>query len=136
MHFSLIKNPDDTQKLSYAIARLVFAETGGTSLKGAEALSSMIYNYAQQTGIDYKDIIQDKEIFESLSEKSKRHHLLKVPADNRSFQMCLRVVKRMLKGNLQDSCNGATRFHRSEFLPSWATAKGYIADVSGMLFYL
>ena len=44
MQLVLIKNPDDTQIVAYKLARIVFAETGATSLQIVEAFASMIYN--------------------------------------------------------------------------------------------
>ncbi len=81
------------------------------------------------------DIITDKEIFNSLCEKSSRHSLISVDTKNRGFDMCLRVVARMMRGDLSDVCNGATRFHREDVMPKWAMSRGYVADIDGLLFY-
>lgn len=136
MHLELIKNPDETQIAAYKIARVIYAETVAASLHVVEALASMISNASASTGRDVMDIISDKNMFESLNADSARHRLLKIDAQDRGFQMCLRVTKRMLRGGVTDCCHGATRFHRADLMPQWAVARGYIADIDGLLFYL
>lgn len=136
MNLKLIKNPDESRKLMYQIARVVYAETSASSLTGVEALVSMINNLSRATGKGFAQIISDTDMFESLSEKSVRHDSLKVAPTTRGFQMCLRVVSRMLSGGLPDMCRGAIRFHHGDVIPTWAQARGYILDVDDLLFYL
>ncbi len=135
MQLELIHNPDETQIDVYKIARVVYAETFMPTLASVEALTSMINNIAKQLNRSVIDIVADKDIFHSLDENSLRHKYLSVDANNRALQMCVRVANRMMHGNLPDSCFGATRFHRADELPDWAVARGYIADVDGLLFY-
>ncbi len=129
-------NNNTAMCLADNVARVVYAETCAKSLRVVEALCSMIFNQSKQNNVDVADIISDKEQFESLCENSQHHNLLQIDSLSREFQMCLRVAVRMLHGNLSDMCNHATRFHRAEFLPEWAVARGYIADIDGLLFYL
>ena len=136
MNLRLIKNPDESKKLSYQIARVVYAETSASSLAAVEALVSMIDNASRATGKSIAQIISDTNMFESLSVTSARHDMLSVPPTSRAFQMCLRVANRMLMGGLPDMCRGATSFHRSETMPDWARARGYILDIDELLFYL
>lgn len=135
MQFELIEIQNESMTLAYAIARVVYAETLAKSLRVVEALTSMISNIAKNNHQDIKKIIQDKTLFESLNCESNRHKYLQVDAARRDFQMCVRVAQRMLHGNLPDSCNHATNFHRDENLPEWAFARGYVADLDGILFY-
>ncbi|MBQ0013563.1 MAG: hypothetical protein KBS86_03280 [Proteobacteria bacterium] len=132
----LINNPDITKMCVYKIARIIYAETYAKSLRVVEALASMIYNNLQTTQRTLDMLITDSNLFESLNKQSEHHWALSVDARNRGFQMCLRTVNRMLNGNLRDTCFGAMRFHRDEMLPDWAVARGYIADIDGLLFYL
>lgn len=136
MNLQLIKNPDEKKAIVYKISRVIYAETKASSLLVVEALASMINNLHVSSGKNYEEIIQDENIFESLLEDSNCHSLLKVDCNNRGFQMCVRVVQRMLKNDLEDKCNGAVRFHRYDSLPDWSLDKGYIADIDGLLFYL
>lgn len=136
MNFALIQNTDMSAGLAYKIARLVYAQTGAASLPGVEALTSMIKNLSNTSGLSIADIISDKTIFDALSDASPRHSRTQVLPTDRGFQMCLRIAKRMLRGGLPDCCYGATRFHHSDSMPEWARARGYIADIDGMLFYL
>lgn len=136
MNLRLIKNPDETKKLSYQIARVVYAETSASSLPAVEALVSMIDNASRATGKSIAQIISDTDMFESLNVASVRHDMLSVPPTSRGFQMCLRVVGRMLSGGLPDMCHGATRFHHGDIIPDWARARGYILDIDELLFYL
>ena len=136
MQMTLIKNADTGAALAYKIARVVYAQTGANTLLGVEALTSMIKNLSDASGVNISDIVSDESIFDSLCVKSVRNDRLNIPANNRGFQMCVRVAQRMLSGGLPDMCFGATKFHNTDILPSWAVARGYIADIDGMLFYL
>ena len=135
MQLELIKNPDESQKDTYKIARVVYAETYMPTLASVEALTSMIKNIAVQSNRSVSDIANDSNVFNSLKNDSPRHDYLSVDANNRDFQMCVRVVRRMMHNNLPDMCCGATRFHHANEMPDWAVARGYIADVNGLLFY-
>ena len=135
MQLNLIKNPDDNENVAYKLARIIFAETGWDSLQCVESLASLIYNIHVKYEKSFENIAHDKNIFEVLDEKSSRHEYLNIDANNRKLQMCLRVVKTMIRGNLPDCVFGATKFHRTELNPSWSIARGYILDMDGLLFY-
>lgn len=136
MQLTLIKNPDESKITLYKTARVIYAETGASSLAAVEALASMISNISNSSARDIADIVSDDNIFQCLRKNSSNHKLLSIDSNNSKFQMCLRVVRRMLNGNLPDSCLGAVRFHRANMLPDWAVARGYITDIDGLLFYL
>lgn len=135
MHLEVICNPDERQKEIYTIARVIYAETYMPTLASVEALASLIKNITKQSNRNAIEIINDASIFNSLNPESNRHKYLEVDADNRVFQMCVRVVKRMMNNSWVDKCFGATRFHRVDEMPDWAVARGYIADIDGLLFY-
>ena len=138
MQMNLIKNPDTSghMNLAYKIARVVYAQTGGISLSLVCAFTSMIKNLSDATGVEISDLISDKSIFSVLDESDINHQRMHVPADCRAFQMCVRTAYHMLMGQLADSCYGATKFHYADTIPAWATSRGYIADIDGILFYL
>lgn len=136
MQLTLIKNTDESKIIPYRIARIIYAETHASSLAVVEALASMIANLRESSGRPLENIIEDKDVFESLNDDSPRHGDLLADSAGRGFQMCLRVAQRMLGGGLPDCCCGATKFHRIELLPDWAVARGYIAEIGGLLFYL
>ena len=135
MQLTLIKNADTSALLAHNIARTTYAETGASSLLAVEAMTSMIKNLSDCAGISIAQIIQDPTLFESLNTNSSKHLRRFVSADNRAFQMCVRVANRMLNGTLRDCCNGATRFHHADTIPDWATSRGYVADIDEILFY-
>ncbi len=136
MHLSVITNPHPDKLAQYKIARAIYAQTGATSLRVVEAMASMIENMSRITGRLPIDIVSDGRVFECQNANSPRNHMLRVDACNDAFQMCLRVVGKMLRGNLRDTCRGATRFHRTDDMPDWATNRGYIAEIDDILFYL
>jgi len=136
MQLVLIKNPDDTQIVPYKLARIVFAETNAVSLQIVEAMASMIYNIYIKYNKSFEDIAEDKNLFDALDEKSERHQYMNVNIDDRKFQMCLRTIKTMMHGNLQDTVFGATKFHHANVIPQWAIARGYILECEDILFYL
>jgi hypothetical protein len=136
MHLTLIKNPDESKIILYKIARIVYAETLCSYLAAVEALTSMISNLCATSKREFSDIVQDKNIFESLNKNSLQNKYLMVDVNQNNFKICLRTVQRMLNGNLPDMCMGAVRFHNIKVIPEWATSRGYIAEIDGLLFYL
>ena len=136
MQLTVIQNSDDTKITMYKLARIIYAETLATSLPSVEAMASMIYNIHKKCNKSFEDISHDKNLFESLNEKSDRHQYLKVNADDKKFQMCLRTVQTMMRGNLRDYVFGATNFHHANVMPDWARSRGYIAEFDDLLFYL
>lgn len=136
MQLTLINHQNDFAPDVYKIARVIFAETCGKSLRVVEALASMISNGARANNQPETEFVIQSGLFESLDKHSTNHDLLNVNTNAKTFQMCLRVTDKMLKHNLQDCCSGATKFHRTEFNPSWSLARGYILELDGLFFYL
>ncbi len=136
MQLNLITNNDDTQIVSYKLARIIFAETDALSLQIVEAMASMINNIHIKYDKSFESIAKDNDLFECLNSKSSRNKNLNVAANDRKFQMCLRVVQTMMRGNLQDTVFGATKFHHANIIPQWAMSRGYISECEDILFYL
>ena len=136
MHLVLIKNPDETKSDIYKIARVIYAQTGAVSLRAVEALASMIANNARANHCACIDVVSDANLFSVVNPASSNHERMYVDASDSRLQMCVRTVTRMMHGLLPDACYGATLFHMADDLPDWAMARGYIADIDGMLFYL
>lgn len=136
MQLNLFQNTDTDAIVSYKLSRIIFAETRAVSLQIVEAFASMIYNIHIKYQKSFESIAKDLDVFECLDIKSKNHKLLNVDAHDRKFQMCLRVVKTMMHGNLKDTVFGATKFHHANVIPQWAMARGYISECEDILFYL
>ena len=137
MQMDVIKNPDESQIDIYKAARVIYAESFPSTLPAVEALASMIKNIMTQSGRDLISVVSDKNIFDALDKNSPRYEYLNADAkNNRALQMCVRIVARMVHGGLCDTCFGATRFHHADEIPDWATSRGYIADIDGLLFYV
>jgi hypothetical protein len=85
MHLTLIKNPDESKRILYRIARLVYAETNASSLAAVEALSSMIANACRASKRPLNEIAGDETLFESLGKDSPRRRDLMVDANRRDF---------------------------------------------------
>ena len=136
MQLTLIKNNDDTQIVSYKLARIIFAETNAVSLQIVEAMASMINNIHIKHNKSFESISKDSDLFECLNQKSSRYQNLSTDVNDRKFQMCLRTVKTMMRGNLRDTVFGATKFHHANVIPMWAMSRGYIAECEDILFYL
>ena len=135
MNLNLITAQSETMALAYRVAHVVYAETHARSLIVVEALTSMISNRAKKNNMNIGDVISDATMFESLNTDSVRHNDLDIDSNRRDFQMCVRIAVRMLHGHLPNMCRGATMFHRVDLMPNWAIARGYIADIDGILFY-
>lgn len=136
MQLTLFTNNNDMQIVSYKLARIVFAETNAISLPIVEAMASMIYNIHTKYDKSFESIAKDTDIFDCLNPESNRHEYLNVDANDKKFQMCLRVIQTMLHGNLKDTVFGATKFHRADVIPDWAMSRGYISECEDILFYL
>ena len=63
MQLKLIKNTDMSATLAYRIARIVYEQTGAETLHVVEALTSMIKNLSDASGICISDLISDENIF-------------------------------------------------------------------------
>ena len=135
MTLELMVNPDASQTDVYKIARVVYAECGASSLPAVEALCAMIANIARATGRSHVDVACDENVLPAQNASSRHFPRMHVTPTSRGFQMCLRVAQRMMSGALSDVCHGAVRFHHADEMPAWAMARGYIADVDGLLFY-
>ncbi|MBO4683662.1 MAG: cell wall hydrolase [Alphaproteobacteria bacterium] len=129
MQLEFINASNAGTSLAHAVAAVVYAETGAKSLRVVEAMCSMIYNAAEHKTENVKRVIHDSKLF--AHSKSD----LNIDITNHGFQMCLRVARRMLHGNLQDACNHATKFHSADTIPDWAMSRGYVADIDDILFY-
>jgi len=136
MQMTLIENTDNTKIVPYKLARIVYAETLASSLPVVEAMASMIYNIHIKFDKPFEKIADDKNIFDVLDDNSPRHQYINVCVCDKKFQMCLRVVQKMMHGNLRDTVFGATKFHHADVIPQWAMARGYIAEIDDVLFYL
>ena len=136
MQLTIIKNPDNAQSVLYKLARVICAESCASSLQLVEAMASMVYNIHIKYGTSFEDISENENVFEVLNPKSLRHENLTIIPSDKKFQMCLRVVNKMMHGNLNDCVFGATKFHHVDVMPDWARARGYIAEFDDVLFYL
>jgi len=128
----LLVNDDDDEISINRLARCIYAETQAKSLPAVEALCVMVRN----TKRPVRDIASDSSVFESLNKNSAHHEYLSVDYEDPGFQMCLRSVRRMMVGQFSDNIMGATRFHRGDMLPDWATASGSVSEVGNLLFYI
>lgn len=124
-------NDDDNAIAESRLARCVYAETRASSLAAVESLCVMIKNTRRAT----EDIADDENVFESLAADSPRHKDLLVYHNDPGFQMCLRAVRKIKTDSIADNISGATRFHRADIMPEWATSIGSIAEVDGLVFY-
>ena len=124
-------NQDDKSIACHKLARCVYAETRASSLAAVESLCAMIKNSRRSIA----EIAADSDIFESLKPDSIRHADHLVDYDDPGFQMCLRAVRRIGSDSILDNIFGATRFHRDDHLPEWATGIGSVAEVDGLSFY-
>lgn len=125
----IFTNADVKSICESRLARCIYAETLSSSLHAVEQLCVMVRN----TNRNLIEIANDKSVFESLNQNSPRHKYLLVNYEDPKFQICLRAVQNMK--NLPDKIMNATRFHRADIIPDWATAIGSIAETDDLLFY-
>jgi hypothetical protein len=96
----------------------------------------MIANIRKKQGRDLTELSEDPNAFECLNRASGRHADLLIRYESPALQMCRRTLQRALTGVLPDGVRGATRFHRAELLPEWATAIGSIHETPNLHFYI
>ena len=137
MQLTLIKNEnyEDNKAVLIKLSKIIYAETRASSLIAVESLGAMIANLCKSTMRPLNSIANDESFFECLKADSSRHSDLLIAESDPKFQMCFRTAKRMANGQLSDSVNGATRFHREDCTPNWSITCCNVAEVDGLLFY-
>lgn len=121
------------------LARTIYGEARGEPILGKEAVASVILNRikrAQKAGGKYwwgatiKMVCLKPWQFSCWNRKDvNREKILSVTKNNRNFQICLRIARKAIAGQLKDRTEGATHYHATAVAPIWARGRMYAAEI-------
>ena len=137
-------NESDKRCQINILARTIYGEARGESVRGKEAVASVIINrvnYGKMRGgywwgDDVVGVCKKPYQFSCWNENDPNFKkITDVMPGHKVFDTCLRIAKRALAGTLIDPTNGATHYHHENINPPWARAKAPDAHIGKHLFY-
>ena len=126
------------------LARTIWGEARGESVRGMEAVAAVILNRARISearggywwGRGIAEICQKPFQFSCWNPNDpNRNRLLSVGTDDRHFVIALRIATRAVRGALSDPTGGAEHYHARAILPDWARGRDRSAAIGGHIFY-
>lgn len=123
-----LKFPGKEQEIDI-LARTIYGEARGESIRGKEAVASVIINRVQRAkrrghywwGNTPYEVCKRPWQFSCWNiNDPNREKILAVSANNKNFQSCLRIARRAINGTLEDPTFGATHYHVKGLFPPWA----------------
>lgn len=126
------------------IARTVYGEARGESVRGKEAVAAVIMNRVRRAerrggywwGRTPIDVCKKAQQFSCWNGNDVNHwKMLAVGQDDPMFKVCLRIARRAFAGVAPDPTNGATHYHAKNVLPPWARGKKPSAEIGNHRFY-
>lgn len=126
------------------LARTIYGEARGESLKGMEAVTSVVLNRLKISkkkgrywwGNTIEEICKKPYQFSCWNKKDVNFEIInRVSDDNPVFCMCKRIAMRAVSGVLEDSVCGATHYHTKKIRPLWTLGKIPCLEVGAHVFY-
>ncbi|MCR6633141.1 MAG: cell wall hydrolase [Magnetospirillum sp.] len=121
------------------LARTLWGEARGESVRGIEAVAAVVLNRAARGGWwggSVEAVCQKPRQFSCWNvDDPNRAKLERVDETDRVFRICLRVARRALAGAVADPTAGATHYHTRACLPAWARGRVPSAEIGNHLFY-
>lgn len=138
--------PDDPRLADpvQVLARTLWGEARGESLRGKEAVAAVILNRVARArarggywwGGDVVSVCLKPWQFSCWNPGDpNRAKLLAVGEDDRAFRACLRVARRALAGEIEDPTGGATHYHTARVAPAWSRHRTPCAIIGRHRFY-
>lgn len=126
------------------LARTIWGEARGESVRGKEAVAATVMNRVRQA--QYRDghwwgnsvvrVCRMPWQYSCWNENDpNRAKLLAVTKDDIAFQACLRIARRAVHSTLKDPTGGATHYHHRDLNPWWAVGRVPSAEIGNHLFY-
>lgn len=130
------------------LARTIWGEARGESVKGMEAVAMVIMNRfvrAARWTLKGKKIWWGGTIREIClkpyqfscwnTNDPNRQKLNSVDEQDQAFVICKRVARRAVNGALQDQLEGATHYHSKGITPYWSLGKAPCCEIGNHIFY-
>ena len=133
-----------TDKSIDILSRTIYGEARGESLKGMEAIASVVLNrviFSQKKGKywwgnDVVEVCKKPWQFSCWNENDPNSGLVKrVDEKDEIFCICKRIASRAINGMLEDATNGATHYHTKKITPAWSIGKIPCASIGSHVFY-
>ena len=126
------------------LARTIWGEARGESVRGREAVAACIMNRVAKAeargghwwGSTVVEVCRAPWQFSCWNENDpNREKLLAVDRRDRTFQICQRIARRAVRGTLVDPTDGATHYHHEDIMPWWAKGRSPTRKIGRHLFY-
>lgn len=130
------------------LARTIWGEARGESVKGMEAVAMVIMNRfvrAARWTLKGKKIWWGGTIREIClkpyqfscwnTNDPNRQKLNSVDEQDQAFVICKRIARRAVNGALQDQLEGATHYHSKGITPYWSLGKAPCCEIGNHIFY-
>lgn len=126
------------------LARTLYGEARGESLRGIEAVASVVMNRVVRAkagesrwwGTSVQEVCRAPFQFSCWNATDpNRRLILNVAPGDRVFDMCRRIARRAVAGALDDPTKGATHYHALNVKPAWAEGRRPCVVIGRHMFY-
>lgn len=121
------------------LARTIYGEARGESIKGKEAVACVILNRVKKNswyGKTVENVCLKPWQFSCWNENDpNKEKILKISKKDPVFKSCYRIARRAVCGVLEDKTSGATHYHTKNINPRWSLDKAPCAQIGNHLFY-
>ncbi len=121
------------------LARTVYGEARGESVRGKEAVAAVVMNRVRRGGWwgeTVEHVCRKPNQFSCWNRTDpNRVKVERADQSDRVFRICVRIARRAVAGVLGDPTRGATHYHTRAVAPAWARALEPSAEIGNHLFY-
>lgn len=127
------------------LARTLFGEARGESVKGKEAVAAVVMNRVRRArerggaywwGATVEQVCLKPWQFSCWNQTDpNRAKIEAVGMDNRVFRTCVRIARRAVAGVIADPTGGATHYHVRDLAPPWSRGRVPAAEIGGHVFF-
>ncbi len=126
------------------LARTIYGEARGESLKGKEAIANVILNRIKKASLNrnfwwghtIEQVCLKPYQFSCWNKNDVNYRIItNISPSDAIFQTCQRVARRAICGLLEDNTQNATHYHSETVSPKWALGKAPCVSIGSHLFY-